>query len=264
MEIRDFAEVVLYSRELEDKLRPPSSPFTDDRSGAATVVDEPVRPHHLRIAYKGRSARMPHHSGFREARLRAVAHHIMANHELQALEVMARTLLAFPDAPPDFRRGVARIMMDEQRHTRMHVRRIRANGLDFGDLPVNGHVWLRARAARGVLGYLACLPLTFESGNLDHSLQFAAAFERAGDGKGRDILRAIHIDEIDHVAFGVEWLRRLKPSNLSDWEAYSGALPSSMRPFHAKGAAFQRHARLQTGMSVDFVDRLEAATRKGD
>ena len=34
-------------------------------------------------------------------RKRGLAHHIMANHELLALEVMGFTLCAFPDAPPE-------------------------------------------------------------------------------------------------------------------------------------------------------------------
>ena len=48
---------------------------------------------------------------------------LTANHELLALEVMAFTLCAFPSAPRDFRIVLARIMADEQRHTRMHIER---------------------------------------------------------------------------------------------------------------------------------------------
>jgi hypothetical protein len=49
---------------------------------------------------------MPAAGAFHDPARRAVAHHIMANHELQALEVMAWTLLAFPEAPAAFRRGM--------------------------------------------------------------------------------------------------------------------------------------------------------------
>ena len=37
-------------------------------------------------------------------------------------------------------------------------------------------------------------------------------------------MRAIHRDEIQHVAFGVHWLRRLKLPGQSEWEAYESSL----------------------------------------
>lgn len=261
MEIREFAERILLSTELEDKLRPPDGAFTDVRPGSPSRVLTPARSDRLRFPRHTRGAKMPHRSAFREPRLRAVAHHIMANHELQALEVMAWTLLAFPDAPTPFRSQVAAVMLDEQRHTRMHIRRMRELGIDFGDLPVNGHVWIRGRECECVLDYLVCLPLTFEGGNLDLSLEFAEAFDQAGDPKSREVMRVIHRDEIEHVALGVNWLRRLKASDQSDWEAYCAHLRIPMRPYHAKGTRFEREARQAAGMTDEFLDALEAARR---
>lgn len=259
MEIRAFAEMILYSTEVEEKLRRPGDAWTDDRPGQAERVHEPARTDPLRFGPKKHGARMPHLSSFADPKFRAIAHHIMANHELQALEAMAATLLAYPDAPTDFRRQMVDIMIDEQRHTMMHMRRLRALGLDFGELPVNGHVWLRTRQSRCVLDYLACLPLTFENGNLDHSLEFAQAFQQAGDAKGREVMRAIHVDEIDHVAFGLRWLRSLKPADWSDWEAYCRHLHWPMSPFRGKGKLFAESARRQAGMDEEFIRQLESA-----
>lgn len=256
MEIREFAERVLLSPPLAEKLAAPATAWTDEKPGAPLRVSEPARTDSLRFAPKGRSAKMPHRSALREARLRAVAHHVMANHELQALEAMAWTLLAFPDAPPPFRAAVADVMLDEQRHAKMHIRRMRVHGLDFGDLPVNGRVWRRSREAEDVLDYVACLPLTFENANLDHTVEFAEAFARAGDLQARDVMLAIHADEIRHVALGVQWLRRLKPASRSDWEVYAERLRPPMRPCHAKGRSFQWGARIEAGMDEDFVHRL--------
>ncbi|MCA9113394.1 MAG: DUF455 family protein, partial [Planctomycetaceae bacterium] len=154
MEVREFAERVLFSEEIESKLRAPELPLTDERPGPPERIWEPSRPDPLRFAPRKQAAKMPHRSGFWEPRLRAVAHHIMANHELQALEVMAWTILAFPDAPTRFRRGIVGVMLDEQRHTRMHLKRLDAFGMELGDLPVNGHVWIRSRQSENVLDYL--------------------------------------------------------------------------------------------------------------
>lgn len=261
MEIRELAERILHSPELEEKLRPFELDLTDLRPGPAERLVEPARADHLRFAPKRQGAKMPKGAHFADPRNRAVAHHIMANHELQALEIMAWTLLAFPDAPPTFRSGMLAIMRDEQRHTRMHVRRLHELGIDFGDLPLNGHVWIRCRGAESLLDYLAALPLTFEGGNLDHSLEFASYFDDAGDRKSREVMKAIHVDEIDHVAFGVEWLRSLKPDQMSEWETYVAHLRWPLAPFRGKGHSFQREARLRAGMSEEFIAQVEAAER---
>ena len=259
MEIREFADRILHSTLLDEKLRAPEAPLTDAEPGAAVRVATPARPPELRFTKRRRAVRMPHPDGFIEPRLRAVAHHIMANHELQALEVMAWTLRAFPDAPAEFRSGIIEVMRDEQRHTRLHLRRLESFGLRFGAKPVNGHVWRKALESVDLLDYLACLPLTFEGGNLDHSLEFADRFDRAGDEASANVMRVIHRDEIRHVAFGLTWLRRLKPEGQTDWDAYVERLHPPMHPKHAQGTRFDREARLAAGMTPEFIDRLERA-----
>ena len=203
---------------------------------------------------------MPRPGAFRDPHKRGVAHHIMANHELQALEVMAWTLIAFPEAPAEFRRGMVDVMADEQRHTRMHIERAARLGLRFGELPVNCYIWKKAMAFTSVLDYVAGLPLVFEGRNLDHTLEFAEAFSAAGDERSASTMRVIHRDEIAHVAFGVTWLRRLKPPGQSEWDAFESHLHWPLRPGKARGDAFQREARIAAGFSLDFIDRLESGT----
>lgn len=256
MEVRAFAERVLGSRLLREKLRWPTDPFTDVDRGSAVRWSEPNRPPHLEITHRRHATRMPHADSFGAPRLRAVAHHIMANHELQALEVMAWVLLAFPEAPDDFRSGLLWVMKDEQRHTRMHVRRIRALGKRFGDCTLNGYVWRKTADYQCLLDYLAGLPLTFEGGNLDHSLYYAELFSKAGDEASAEVMRVIHRDEIEHVRFGVDWLRKLKPTALSDWETYCQHLKPPLRPADAKGSSFDRASRKAAGLTDDFIDHL--------
>jgi uncharacterized ferritin-like protein (DUF455 family) len=202
MELREFAERVLLSASLETKLTRVKEPFSDTSPGEAIHIDAPTRPENLQFAPRRTAPPMPHPDTFGELHRRAIAHHILANHELQALEVMAWTLLAFPTAPAEFRMGLGRIMQDEQRHTQMHIERAAALGLSFGELPVNCYIWKKAQQFASVLDYLAGLPLTFEGRNLDHTLEFAGHFERAGDVKSAAVMRQIHKDEIEHVAFG--------------------------------------------------------------
>ncbi|MEX1096895.1 MAG: ferritin-like domain-containing protein [Planctomycetales bacterium] len=257
MELRDFADRVLFSESLAEKLRPPETPLTDDDPGPAERVAVPARPAELRFALPRTAPAMPGPEAFADPAKRAVAHHIMANHELQALEVMAFVLRAFPDAPREFRRGLAWIMADEQKHTRMHAERAAALGVRFGDLPVNCYIWKKALAFQSVLDYLAGLPLVFENRNLDHTLEFEERFRRAGDRRSAAVARTIHRDEIAHVAFGLEWLRKLKPAEQSDWEAWQAHLHWPLRPEKAAGAPFRAGPRRAAGMTEEFIARLE-------
>ena len=260
MELREFADQVLSSDTLASKLERATLPFTDAFPGAAERVAQPVRPATLQFAARRTAPAMPQPNALRNPAKRAIAHHIMANHELQALEVMAFVLVAFPKAPSEFRSGMAHIMADEQRHTRMHVERAATLGLAFGDLPVNSYIWNKAQEFESILDYLAGVPLTFEGRNLDHTLEFADYFQQAGDDRSAALMRVIHKDEIEHVAFGIRWLRELKPPEQSDWETYCNHLRWPLRPSKAKGEAFQRGARLEAGMHGEFVDRLESST----
>jgi uncharacterized ferritin-like protein (DUF455 family) len=257
MNLRHFAERVLLSPSLDDKLERVRTAFTDDEPGPVVRIEIPARPENLKFAGRHEAPDMPHPETFADPKRRAVAHHIMANHELQALEVMAWTLLAFPEAPTEFRLGVAKIMQDEQRHTQMHIERAKAFGLAFGDLPVNCYIWKKALSFANVLDYLAGLPLTFEGRNLDHTLEFEEHFRRVGDHKSAAVMRQIHHDEIEHVAFGLAWLRRLKPEGVSDWEAYCQHLHWPLRPEKSIGDEFHEAPRVAAGMDAEFLAELQ-------
>lgn len=256
MELREFAERVLLAPELTVKLAPVRESFTDERPGAACRWTQPARPAGLQFAPRKTAPAMPRPASLRDPYRRAVAHHILANHELQALEVMAWVLLAFPDAPQPFRLGLAQIMQDEQRHTLMHVERAAALGLAFGQLPVNGYIWAKAQQFTCVLDYLAGLPLTFEGRNLDHTLEFEEYFRDAGDLKSAAVMRQIHRDEVQHVAFGYHWLNQLKPPAWDDWQTYCAHLHWPLRPEKALGDRFHREPRQAAGLSEDFINHL--------
>ncbi len=256
MEVAQFARQVLTATTLEDKLAAPTSPLVATVTEAAEWLVEPGRPANLQFASRNQAPAMPRPAAFADPRKRAIAHHVMANHELQALEVMALVVLAFPDLPAEFRLGLADILQDEQRHTRMHAERAKRLGIEFGDLPVNCYIWKKAQRYGTALEYLAGLPLLFEGANLDHSLEFADAFDAVGDQRSAAVMRVIHRDEIGHVRFGIEWLRRLKPAEQSDFEAFVTNLHWPMRPTKARGRVFQREARLEAGLTEDFVQAL--------
>src|SRR5688500_5219603 len=150
MELRAFAERILFATTLEEKLAAPAGELTDEARGPAIAAPAmPGRPAELRFKPAGRevSADIPGLHELEHERERGRLLHFFANHELLATELMALVLLRFPDAPPAFRRGVLETLKDEQEHTRLYMERMKSCGIEFGAVPVRGYFW---RAVSGM------------------------------------------------------------------------------------------------------------------
>lgn len=257
MEIRDFALRVLLAEDLEVKLSGPPGGLADETPGPAWRAPGPGRPAELRML-SGRT-RAPGSRGMADPAQRPRILHSLASHELQAAELFAWALLAFPQAPPDFRRGLLAILGDEQRHTRMYLARLEAHGARFGDHPVNGYFWKKVPAIASPLHFLCAMSLTFENANLDHTVEYAAAARRAGDEKTAAVIERVHRDEIEHVRFGWTWLLRFKDQQRSAWDTFTDNLAFPLRPARARGRVFHRQGREAAGLDPDFIAHLEAS-----
>jgi uncharacterized ferritin-like protein (DUF455 family) len=253
MEIRDFARTVVLTEDLDLKLAPAPGDLTDEDPGPPLRVLEPGRPPRLRFA----SVEVPSIEGFHDPAQRRRILHALANHEFQAAELFAWALLAFPDAPRDFRRGLLKILDDEQRHTRMYIARLEDAGARFGDFPVNGYFWGKVEAITSPLRFLCAMSLTFENANLDHTAEYAEAALRAGDAKTVAVIERVHLDEIEHVRFGWTWLQVFKGEDESAWDAYRENLTWPLRPAKARGRTFRREGREAAGLDADFIRHLE-------
>lgn len=263
MEIREFAERVLFSPSIDGKLAPPPEPLTDHAPGAAIAVPgAPGRPDNLRFAAKGERAPLPGPDGLKDDASRAALLHAFANHELLATELMALALLRFPDAPPAFRRGLVRTLRDEQIHTALYLRRLAGCGVPFGSLPVNGFFWRHISDMESPADYVSRLSLTFEQANLDYSCHFAKAFREAGDAATGELLDRIYRDEIAHVGYGLKWFRRWKPPGTGDWEAWQSILRFPLNPSRARGnAPFNAEGRRRAGLDEEFIANLQLVPR---
>lgn len=254
---REHAFQLLAADTLEGKLAPPPPGLVDAEPGPPLRVDEPGRPEDLRIA-AGRDVRVPPLAGMADPAQRRRILHAFANHELQAVELFAWALLAFPDAPRSFRDGCLGILQDEQRHLRMYVARIEALGGRFGDEPVSGHFWRKASRIRTPLEFVCTMGLTFEGANLDFAQEHAAAAHAAGDDATADVLERVHRDEIAHVRFAWEHLLLWKGPGRTPWEAYCASVAPPHGPSRARGATFDAECRRAAGLDEDFVARLAA------
>jgi uncharacterized ferritin-like protein (DUF455 family) len=264
METRQYALDVVGTCRLAGKLRPPPADLTDEHPGPELRPATPGRPPGLEIGRGGAgAARIPAAAGLRDPDQRRRILHGFANHELQAVELFAWALLAYPEAPAPFRRGLLDILVEEQGHVRLYLERLAEEGGRLEDHPLSGYFWGKVGRLAAPAHFVSAMSLTFESANLDHSREYAAAARAAGDERTAAVLERIHREEIGHVGFGWHWLNRFRKPGQSMWEAYTAHLVWPLHPALARGRSFDRGAREAAGMEPAFLERL-AQCERGD
>lgn len=258
MEIREWANSILAADTLEGKLAHPGL-LTDDEPGPAIIWQEPVRPVGMSFTRRGKEYKLPALHEHGDAEKRAVCLHRFAGHELLAVEIMAYTLLAFPDAPKTFRKGLAFTLKEEQEHVRLYMKRMEAFGIRFGDMPLYKYFWTHTPYIRSPKDYVCMMCLTFEMANLDFAPMYGASFARFGDDESAQLMAQILADEINHVGFGWNWLKRFKLAELSEWDSWESTLASTLlTPKRAMGKGVPNEAaRLSAGVSEDWISNLK-------
>ncbi len=257
MEYRALAERIFFGESLADKLGPPAGGWealSDEAPGPALEWETPTRVGRLAIAPRDERLSFPHPQNFGDPEMAARALHTFANHELMAVEMMAFGLMAFPEAPAEFRAGLVRLIGDEQRHTTMYIERLEQLGVRFGELPLNDHFHRCGPALTTPLKWICAMNLTFEQANLDHAPQFGRWFREVGDEETAALLDEIYEDEIQHVGFGARWLNRW--SEGSTFETYVSNLSFHNEPARARGDRFDEEARKKAGLDDEFVAQM--------
>lgn len=266
MELRDWALRIFGADTLEEKLLAPPrglKGLSDERPGDPVAWTRPSRPANLQVAPRNQRFRFPSPKSLHQKDMRVRCLHTFANHEFMALEMMAWAILAFPHAPPAFRRGLANVLIDEQRHFQLYQQRLQSLGVAFGDLPLNDHFWRSAAQIADPLDWVCTMHLTFEQANLDHAPFFAKVFEQVGDPESSRLMSAIFLDEIKHVRFGARWLKNLGPAGQPMFETFLQHCSEQDRPDRAKGMEFQKEARIQAGLGLEFIEALQCWPSEG-
>lgn len=131
------------------------------------------------------------------------------NEEVNVLENAARNLVDFPEADWELRMAFARQCADEARHAQAYERLLKARGGAYGAFPVLNFQYRVLGAIPALVGRLAVQNRTFEADGLD-AAEFSAAEARAA---GWHDLAAMYdaqaADEVLHVRFANEWIKRI-------------------------------------------------------
>jgi uncharacterized ferritin-like protein (DUF455 family) len=236
---------------LAAKMTPPPIPEIWEAEIVARRLTTPGRPPELRVVAKAGKTR-----GLAAPSGRARALHTFFHHELQAAELMAWAVLAFPETPREFRAGLVRIALDEIRHMHLYAKQIARLGFVIGQFTVRDWFWERVPSCVDAAAFVATMGLGVESANLEHTASFAARFREAGDEEGARVQELIGREEIAHVRFGARWFEAFVAP--LDFETWRLALPSPLSPLLMRGKPLHREARRSAGQNEAFLDDLEA------
>lgn len=238
---------------LGEKLAPPPVPPVWEESPTPLRIPLPGRPPELRIATysKKSSGKDP----LRSAPKRIALMHTFLHHELQAAELMAWAVLAFPETPIEFRRGLIGILHDELRHMRLYQDYLAERGVTFGDLPVRDWFWERVPLCETPVAFVSMLGIGFEGGNLDHATRFSERFRDAGDEAAVRVQETVGREEIAHVKFAIHWFS--KWAGAFEFARWREQLPPPLSPLVMRGLPLCRESRVKAGFSAEFMDQLE-------
>lgn len=261
--ISAYCHTLLESPDLATKCIPPGTGqarLVDDMAGRKPVwIDAPTRSDVLRM-HKG-AAKLPKLSALKDPVARQVTLERFAHHELQAAELFAWAILAFPDMPAGLRRGFLTTILEEQRHLGLYMDRLSALGSGLGQNKLSNYFWQHVPAirahARPLEAFLAAMGLTLEQANLDFSMLYRDAFLQAGDEESAAAMQVVHDDEIGHVKLAAVWLPRLSQKPLA--QAYQDAVPFPLSAARAKGRRFEVGARKKAGLDDAFIAYVQGA-----
>lgn len=257
MELREWATTILSSETIEGKLSQPDS-LTDREPGPAFFWKEPARTPEMQFKRHSKEEKLPSFQEHSDPNKRAACLHRFAGHELLAVEIMAFTLLAFPDAPPHFRKGLANTLKEEQEHVRLYIQRMTELGIKFGDFPLYRHFWTHTPFIRSPIHYVSMMSLTFEMANLDFANMYGKSFLHHGDIESAKLMGIILSDEISHVSFGWNWLKKFKMQDKNEWSLWEETLSETLlTPKRAKGFLLHSEPRLAAGIPQEWIEKLK-------
>ena len=137
--------------------------------------------------------------------------HRQMNEEVNGLEISARNLVDFPDAPWPLRLAMARQCADEARHVDMFRRCFEARGGRVGEFPVLNFQYRIIAKIDSLIGRLAVQNRSFEAVGLDAIQQEVETRSRSeGETDLAELFDAQLADEVQHVRYSNDWIPRLK------------------------------------------------------
>lgn len=157
--------------------------------------------------------------------------HRQMNEELNVLENVARSLADFPEADWEVRMDLARQAADEARHVINYRRILEKRGGKVGQFPIMNFQFRILGRIPTLVGRLAVQNRTFEADGLDAVTYEVARTAREGDTDLLAMYEAQQADEVFHVRFANQHIRRELTRNPRTALQVAAALTHGSRAF---------------------------------
>jgi uncharacterized ferritin-like protein (DUF455 family) len=135
--------------------------------------------------------------------------HRQMNEEVTSIEISARNLVDFPDAPWELRMAMARQCWDESRHVEAFRRLFEKRGGRVGEFPVLTFQYRIVTHLASLAGRLTVQNRSFEAAGIDAIKDGIATYGKAHEADFVELFDAQLADEIQHVRYANEWVTRL-------------------------------------------------------
>lgn len=188
--------------------------------------------------------------------------HRQMNEEVDSLESSARNLADFPEAAWEVRMCLARQCADEARHAVMFRRLFEKRGGTVGEYPVMNFQYRIITRFDNLAARLAIQNRSFEAGGLDAITAGIRQTRDEGDHELAELYEAQIADEISHVRFANEWIRRLSKEDPRNLLAIGMAMKTASKAFAevmgregTEGVHYpaDREGRLEAGFTPEEV-----------
>ena len=137
--------------------------------------------------------------------------HRQMNEEINGMEISARNIADFPDAPWELRMAMARQCYDEARHIDMFRAGVERRGATVGHYPVMNFQYRILMNIDSLIGRLTVQNRSFEAAGID-AIQ-NEILELAKNNGEEDLVELFDTqlaDEVQHVRYANVWLPRLR------------------------------------------------------
>ena len=129
--------------------------------------------------------------------------------EIESLEIAARNLVDFPEAPWELRMEIARQAWDEARHVVGFRRLFEKRGGRVGQFPILDFQYRIITRLGTLAGRLAVANRSFEASGIDAIVDGLQNASKAGDAEFVALFEQQLADEVQHVRYANEWVPRL-------------------------------------------------------